>query len=149
MSVEGSLADKVLIFTVGSGRYGVPLEWICGVRSRESGDGAGGRDGRHNEELPLIDIAVWLGGTGRSGSGGSLLVVGRERPQAAALVDGTGSVVTGGAVMEMPALCRPLTESHFSGVLMLRERLILMVDPERLCRAASRDNDGDSQGGNR
>lgn len=134
MEISGTdLEEKVLTFRVGSGTYGVPLAWVCAVETvAEPGERDCGTYDFRGEKLPFVDLAVFF----RSGTpaGGSLLILGKGEAETAALVDNPGVVVGAQEVYKLPDLCQSLVEDTFSGVLVIDERIILMVDPERLCR---------------
>ena len=132
---ERNVEGKVLTFRVGQGTYGIALESVYAVE--DAGDRGADREVLYRgNTLPAIDLGDWFGGG--DGEKDSFLIVGREKAEAALGVDSPGKVVQGLVRHRWPSSCRPLVEGMFEAVLQEGERLILMVDPEGLCRAACR-----------
>jgi chemotaxis signal transduction protein len=133
--MEGSkdrLDRRVLTFQAGENRYGILLNWVCAVR-----EGVGATKGKYvfrEQEVPLVDLAKWLGAEGGMEKFPSLLVVGQGEAVAAFKVDSPGMAVSGQEMKEWPSLCEDLVDGVFQGVIAEEERLILVVDPEGICR---------------
>ncbi len=137
----------VLTFKVGESEYGIALAWVWAVQ--EAGRSAGGNEAEiefRGERLPLIDLAGWLG-SGEGGRGSSLLVVGRSRARVAMRVGSPVTVVQAREAQAWPDCCRSFVEGVFEGILPQGDRLLLLVDPEGVCRAASGQGEATSQGG--
>lgn len=148
-STGRSRDTRAVVFRAGSGRFAVPLEWVYGVLEGDPVSETGqGRDRAvyEGEDLPVIDVAEWLGTGSEQAAYPSLLILGKGRKRAAALVDSPERVVAV-KVRELPSLCRPLVKGVFTGVLLDDDSPVLMVDPEGLMDEVSRESIRGSQGG--
>jgi len=146
---KARLDRRVLTFLAGQSRYGIPLGWVCAVRESAAGGGGEGKLRFREQELPLVDLAKWFGAEGGEAKFPSLLVIGEGEAVAALKVDSPGMVVSGHRMQGWPSLCRDLVKGVFQGVIVEEEKLILVVDPEGICRAITAESDGSSRGGTR
>jgi len=144
---KARLDRRVLTFLAGQNRYGIPLNWVCAVREGAAESGTNGKFVFREQELPLVDLAEWLGAEGGEAKFPSVLVVGEGEAMAALKVDSPGMVLSGLEMHEWPSLCDDLVEGVFQGVIAEEERLILVVDPEGICREITGESDGSSRGG--
>ena len=147
--IKAQLDQRVLTFLAGYNRYGIPLDWVFAVREGDAEAGAEGKLRFRERDLPLVDLAVWFGTVGGEAKFPSFLVIGAGEAVAALKVDSPGMVVGGHRMHEWPSLCGDLVEGLFQGVIVEQERLILVVDPESICRAITGESDGSSRGGTR
>lgn len=144
--------DRVLTFQAGGGYFGIPLEWVAGVRSGVGGALSGETLDPflfEEKEIALFDLNAWLGKANSVGRSSSVLVLGRTCAVAAAVIDGPGRVVGGRKIYGWPKMCRSMAEGIITGVMDDRDQLILLVDPEALLRVISEEPDTRSQGGER
>jgi len=138
---DGSLGSKVIVFRVAHGSYGLPLEWVKGVRESSGGEerkGKGRRIEYRGRKVPVLDLAEWFGREPEENGPTSLLIMGKGGNLAAAGVDSPGKVETVQALEEWPSLFRPLVKGMFTGLMVGEEGLVLMVDPEGVMEEVSR-----------
>jgi chemotaxis signal transduction protein len=149
VGTKAGLDRRVLTFRAGDGSFGIPLDWVCSVYEGGAEAGAEGKLQFRERELPLVDLAKWFGAEGGEAKFPSLLVIGEGEGVAALKVDSPGMAVNGHTMQDWPALCRDLVEGVFQGVIVDGEKLILVVDPESICRTITGEIDGSSRGGAR
>ena len=144
--------DRILTFQAGGGFFGIPLDWVMAVRSCiedvPSGETAGSLV-FEEKEVALFDLSAWLGKGNSARGSSSMLVLGRTRAAAAAVIDSPGRVIEASRVYEWPKMCRSMAEGIITGVVDDRDHLVLLVDPEALLRVISEEPDTRSQGGER
>ena len=136
---------KILTFKVGDSEYGIALPWVWAVQEA-CGQPAGDEAEFRGECLPLVDLARWLGSR-ESRHGSSLLILGREKARVAMRIDRPGTVVQVREVRPWPECYKPFVEGVFEGIFPREGRLVLLVDPEGVCRAARGQGEPSSQGG--
>ncbi len=141
---EVPVDGKVLTFQAGSGRFGIPLEWVRAVLEGDTQTDSEVESGEihfRGRDLPVLDIGKWFGRSGAAGKFPSLLIIGEREAVAAVRVDSPGRVLNAGTMSEWPMLCRELVEGVFCGVIIQGASLILVVDPEGLYNAIIRNGD--------
>jgi chemotaxis signal transduction protein len=134
-TIKAPVGEKILTFQIGAGRYGVPVTWVCAVEPAGTLAEAKETCAFRGARVPVIDMADFFECDAKAG--GSLLILGRKKAEAAALIDNPGVCTGSREVYKLPDLCQSFVGDTFQGVMVNGETIILMVDPERLCRQAA------------
>ena len=134
-TLKAAAEEKILTFQVGAGTFGVPLSWVYAVEAAETASGRDGTCAFRGARIPVVDLAGFF--KWHAKAGGSLLILGRTHAEAAAFIDSPGVCTRFREVYKLPDLCQSFVGDTFTGVLVNGETIILMVDPERLCRHAA------------
>lgn len=134
---EKAVEERILTFRVGSGYYGVPLEWVLAVQGSAEDDGGKEtveKTSYRGDDVSVIDLPFYFEEPNWGYRTREYLIIGHEKALVAVAVEETGRVVAMGKRHEWPALCTELVGKYFTGVVEEERRLVLLIDPGVMAR---------------
>lgn len=141
MTAEGLVTGRLLIFSVGAGRFAVFVEDVLGVQDpAEIGAVAGRGVMFQGQQVDAVDARrIWWSGVDppATARAPAVIIVGSGGGAIALMVDRIEGIVDGVEMRPLPSVVAPFVKDVFRGITLHADGSRLVVDPAALSGAAA------------